>query len=114
MERMDQPEIEIIDAVPHDDYRQHSPRRDRSEAVSPRRPSQRVDVSALAKIKTKTKIGARFSASSRAKSRGDSLPVEGSNTHNTSNSIGLKSMAKTGLWLTKYGSLPRRMSSRKR
>jgi hypothetical protein len=43
MERMDQPEIEIINAVPHDDYRQHSPRRDRSEAVSPRRPSQRVD-----------------------------------------------------------------------
>lgn len=43
MERMDQPEVEILNVGPHDDYRQHSPRRDRSEELSPRRSSQRVD-----------------------------------------------------------------------
>src|SRR2546421_12858322 len=39
MERMDLPEVDIINISPHDDYRQ----RDHSEERSPRRSSQRVD-----------------------------------------------------------------------
>src|ERR1700728_140100 len=70
--------------------------------------------SAFAKRKTKTEIGASLLASRQANSRDDGLPAEGGNIHKTSNSIGLKSVAMTGRWLTEYGSVPRRMSSSKR
>jgi hypothetical protein len=43
MARMDQPEVDIINVGPHDNYRPPSPRRDRSEERSPKRSSRRVD-----------------------------------------------------------------------